>query len=338
MRTVPAVLGRLDGSAGFGLGGAPLGNLFRAVDDAMADATLEAAWDAGVRCYDTAPHYGAGLSEHRLGRFLRTKPRSEFVLSSKVGRLLRPDPAAPRAAHGYVQTLPFSARFDYGAEATLRSIDDSLQRLGLDRIDIVYIHDIDTPTHGADQPRRFREAMAGAWPALERLRREGVVGAIGLGVNEARVCVDALAETDLDCFMLAGRYTLLDQSAHETLVPRCVERGVKLVLAGAYNSGILATGAVPGAAYDYGPARDAMLDRVRRLQAVCDMHAVPLRAAALQFTRACPAAAGLVVGARTPAEVADAAAMLRHPIDPPFWRALRDDGLLPGSALAGLAA
>lgn len=331
---MPSVLGRIGGTAGFGLGGAPLGNLFRAVDDDTAMATLEAAWDAGVRCYDTAPHYGAGLSEHRLGRFLRAKPRSEFVLSSKVGRLLTPDPTAPRAAHGYVQTLPFAARFDYGADAAQRSIDDSLQRLGLDRLDIVYIHDIDTPTHGAEQPRRFREAMAGAWPALERLRREGVVGAVGLGVNEARVCVDALAETDLDCFMLAGRYTLLDQSALETLVPRCIERGVKLVLAGAYNSGILATGAVPGAAYDYGPARDAVLERVRRLQAVCDTHSVPLRAAALQYTRACPAAAGLVVGARSPDEVADAAAMLRHPVPPAFWQALRDERLIPAPLAA----
>jgi D-threo-aldose 1-dehydrogenase len=335
---LPPVLARIGSSPGFGLGGAPLGNLFRAVDEDTAMATLEAAWDAGVRCYDTAPHYGAGLSEHRLGRFLRTKPRAEFVLSSKVGRVLRPDPAAPREAHGYVQTLPFAARFDYGADAALRSIDDSLQRLGLDRLDIVYIHDIDRPTHGTEQPRRFREAMAGAWPALERLRREGVVGAVGLGVNEARVCADALAEADLDGFMLAGRYTLLDQSALDELVPRCLERGVKLVLAGAYNSGILATGAVPGAAYDYGPARDAVLERVRRLQAMCDAHGVPLRAAALQFTRACPAAAGLVVGARSPAEVADAAAMLRHPIDAVFWRALRDGGLLPASALAALAA
>lgn len=334
MRAAPAVLGRVGGTAGFGLGGAPLGNLFRAVDDATAEATLEAAWNAGVRCYDTAPHYGAGLSEHRLGRFLRTKPRSEFVLSSKVGRLLTPDPAAPREAHGYVQTLPFAARFDYGADAALRSIDDSLQRLGLDRLDIVYIHDIDTPTHGAEQPRRFREAMAGAWPALERLRREGVVGAVGLGVNEARVCVDALAETDLDCCMLAGRYTLLDQSALEVLVPRCVERGVKLVLAGAYNSGILATGAVPGAAYDYGPARDAVLERVRRLQAVCAAHGVPLRAAALQYTRACPAAAGLVVGARSPDEVADAATMLRHPVPPAFWQALHAERLIPAPLAA----
>lgn len=334
MRAAPAVLGRVGGTAGFGLGGAPLGNLFRAVDDATAEATLEAAWNAGVRCYDTAPHYGAGLSEHRLGRFLRTKPRSEFVLSSKVGRLLTPDPAAPREAHGYVQTLPFAARFDYGADAALRSIDDSLQRLGLDRLDIVYIHDIDTPTHGAEQPRRFREAMAGAWPALERLRREGVVGAVGLGVNEARVCVDALAEADLDCLMLAGRYTLLDQSALDELVPRCLERGVKLVLAGAYNSGILATGAVPGAAFDYGPARDAVLERVRRLQAVCAAHGVPLRAAALQYTRACPAAAGLVVGARSPDEVADAATMLRHPVPPAFWQALHAERLIPAPLAA----
>jgi D-threo-aldose 1-dehydrogenase len=322
-------LARLDGTAGFGLGGAPLGNLFRAVDDETAAATLDAAWDAGVRCFDTAPHYGAGLSEHRIGQALRTRPRDAFVLSSKVGRLLSPSRSAPRDAFGYVDVLPFAARFDYSADATLRSIDDSLQRLGLSHVDIVYIHDIDRHTHGADQPQRFREAMQGAWPALERLRREGTVGAVGLGVNEAQVCIDAMAHADFDCFMVAGRYTLLDPSALDSLVPRCLQRGVRLVLAGAYNSGILATGAVAGASYDYGPARDDVLDRVRRIQAVCDTFGVPLRAAALQFTRSCPAAAGIVVGARSAAEVADSAAMLRFPIDAAFWQALRDDGLLP---------
>ena len=324
-----SLLARLDGTAGLGLGGAPLGNLFRAVDDETAADTLAAAWDAGVRYFDTAPHYGAGLSEHRIGRALRSRPRDEFVLSSKVGRLLSPDRAAPRDAFGYVQTLPFSSRFDYSADATLRSIDDSLQRLGLSHIDIVYIHDIDRHTHGADQPRRFREAMQGAWPALERLRREGTIGAVGLGVNEAQVCVDAMAHADFDCFMVAGRYTLLDQSALDVLVPRCLDRGVRLVLAGAYNSGILATGAIAGAAYDYGPARADVLERVSRLQAVCERFGVPLRAAALQFTRSCPAAAGIVVGARSASEVADSAAMLRHPIDAAFWQVLRDGGLLP---------
>jgi D-threo-aldose 1-dehydrogenase len=323
------VLARLGGPAGFGFGGAPLGNLFRVVEDAAAAQTLAAAWDAGVRYYDTAPHYGAGLSEHRIGLALRDRPRHEFVLSSKVGRLLTPDRSAPRDAHGYVQTLPFSARCDYSGDGALRSIEDSLQRLGLSHIDIVYIHDVDRHTHGAAQPQRFREAMEGAWPALARLRSAGVIGAIGLGVNEAQVCVDALAHTDVDCFMVAGRYTLLDQSALDALVPACAARGVKLVLAGAYNSGVLATGAVAGAAYDYAPASTAVLERVRRIETVCASFGVPLRAAALQYTRRCPVAAGIVVGARSAAEVADAAAMLKHPIAAAFWQALTDDGLLP---------
>lgn len=310
-----------------GFGGAPLGNLYKAVDEAGAEQTLAAAWDLGVRYFDTAPLYGAGLSEQRIGRFLRLKPRDDFVLSSKVGRLLSPDSSVGRSQFGYVQALRCAVRFDYSADGTLRSIDDSLQRLGVDRIDVAYIHDLDVRTHGAQQPQRFREAMRGSWPALRRLRDEGVLRAVGLGVNETQVCIDALEQGDFDCFMIAGRCTLLDASAHEALIPACAARGVSLVIAGVFNSGILAAGAMPGARYDYQPASDAMLRRVARLESVAQAHGVPLRAAALQFALGSPAVSQVMVGVRTAAEMIDADAMFRRPLPEAFWEALRREGL-----------
>ena len=309
--------------ARLGFGGAPLGNLYQAVDDEQAEKALAAAWDLGLRYFDTAPLYGNGLSEQRIGRFLRGRPRDSFVLSSKVGRVLSPDATAGDAQSGYVQAPRCRVTFDYSADGVLRSIDDSLRRLGVDRLDIAYIHDIDVRTHGALQPQRFREAMEGALPALQRLRSEGVLRAIGLGVNETQPCLDALRHGDFDCFMVAGRYTLLDSSAQEALIPACAARGVQLVVAGAYNSGILASGAVPGARYDYEPASAAMLDRVARFEAVARTYGVPLRAAALQFALGSPVVAQVMVGVRSAAEMADAEAMFRHPVPAAFWEALQ---------------
>lgn len=309
-----------------GFGGAPLGNLYQAVDEAQAEQALTAAWALGVRYFDTAPLYGAGLSEQRIGRFLRGKPRDSYLLSSKVGRLLTVE--AAEGVPGYVQTPRCGVRFDYSADGALRSIEDSLRRLGVDRLDIAYIHDIDVHTHGEQQPRRFREAMEGAWPALQRLRSEGVLRAVGLGVNESPVCLDALRHGDFDCFMVAGRCTLLDTSAHDALIPACAARGVQLVIAGAFNSGILATGAVPGARYDYAPAGPAILDRVARLEAVAAAHGVPLRAAALQFALGSPVTAQVMAGVRSAAEMAEADAMFRYPVPAGFWQALGDEGLL----------
>ncbi len=327
MKAGAAFWDRLRGTAGLALGGAPLGNLYAPLSDAQAEATVRRAWSLGLRYFDTAPHYGQGLSERRLGRALAGRPRDDYVLSSKVGRLLEPDERAASDHAGYVGTLPFRTRIDYSADGALRSIEDSLARLGLARIDIAYIHDIDVRSHGADQPRRFREAMQGAYPALERLRSQGVVRAIGLGVNEWEVCRDALAHGDFDSFMLAGRYTLLDQSAR-ALMPACAARGVRLVLAGVYNSGILASGSVAQARFDYSPADAAMLARVRRIEAICAGFGVPLRAAALQFAAAAPGLAALVVGSRSPAEIDDSVQLLRHPIPPALWEALRDARLL----------
>ncbi|MET0312227.1 MAG: aldo/keto reductase, partial [Burkholderiaceae bacterium] len=199
----PGVLAKLRGTTGLGFGGAPLGNLYSALDDETADDALEVAWHLGLRYFDTAPLYGHGLSEKRMGRVLAQKPRDAFYVSTKVGRLLEPVPAAPPEQSGYVEGLPFAARYDYSHDGALRSLEESLGRLGLDRVDIVYIHDIDRATHGARQPGYFAEAMDGAFSALARLRSEGVVGAIGLGVNEWEVCEAALRHADLDCFMLA---------------------------------------------------------------------------------------------------------------------------------------
>jgi len=315
-----------------GFGGAPLGNLFQPVGDEQAEQALAAAWALGLRYFDTAPLYGNGLSEQRIGRFLRGQPRDGYVLSSKVGRVLIADASAGDTQSGYVQALRCRVQFDYSDDGALRSIDDSLRRLGVDRLDIAYIHDIDVHTHGALQPQRFREAMEGAMPALRRLRDEGVLRAIGLGVNETQPCLDALQHGDFDCFMVAGRYTLLDGSAHAALIPACAARGVQLVVAGAYNSGILATGAVPGARYDYEPANEAMMGRVARIEAVARAHGVPLRAAALQFALGSPVVAQVMVGVRSAAEVADAEAMFRQPVPAAFWTALHAQGLLASAA------
>ena len=332
MSTAPDRFGAL--SLGrIGLGTAPLGNLFAPVSEEDALATVRRALELGVRYIDTAPHYGNGLSEHRVGAALRGIERECFVISTKVGRLLSPDPAAPRDQHGYVGVLPLRQRFDYSHDGALRSIEDSLQRLGLDRIDIALIHDIDAFTHGAEaQPRRFREAMEGACRALVRLKAEGAIGAIGLGVNDWRVCLDAMKHADFDGFLLAGRYTLIDQSALPELLPACAARGIRIILGGPYNSGILARGAVAGATFDYRPAEPEILDRVRVVTSVCAAFDVPLQAAALQFPLGHPAVATVLPGARSTAEVEANLRFAAHPIPAAFWHALRDERLIAPDA------
>jgi D-threo-aldose 1-dehydrogenase len=316
-----------------GFGGGPIGNIFRAVSEAEAAAIIEEAWDAGIRFFDTAPMYGHGLSEARLGAALRWRRRDDFVISSKVGRVLT---AAPRASIDFtpwVDGLPNRMRFDYSYDGTLRSLEDSLQRLGLERIEIVFIHDCDVFTHGPQhQPGRFREAMDGAWRALDRMRTEGVVRAIGVGVNEWQVCHAALKERDFDCFLLAGRYTLLEQEALDEFLPLCEVRGAAVVLGAAYNSGILATGAVPGAKYNYAPAPAPILARVRGIEAVCARHGVPLKAAALQFVLGHPAIPTTVPGCRSVAQMADTVAAFRHVIPADFWAELKHEGLLRADA------
>ena len=316
-------------------GGAPLGNLFAAVDDADATALVRHAFARGIRYFDTAPHYGNGLSEHRIGAALRGMPRDDFLLSTKVGRLLVPDAAAQRDQHGYVGVLPFVQRWDYSYDGTLRSVEDSLQRLGLARVDYVYIHDVAPDAHGDDAPRRFREAMEGAVPALARLKSEGAIAGFGLGVNDWRVCVDALAHADLDLLLVAGRYTLLDQSALPELLPLCAKRGTRVVLGGPFNSGILATGTRPrgGTPYfDYAPAPPDVVARAAAIETVCAAHGVPLKAAALQFPRGHPAVATVLAGARTAAELDENLDLASLPIPAALWRDLRTQGLIATDA------
>jgi D-threo-aldose 1-dehydrogenase len=317
-----------------GLGGAPLGNLFAPLDDTDAAAVVAAAWADGCRCFDTAPHYGNGLSEHRLGNALRPHARNEIVLSTKVGRLLVPAADAPREQFGYVDTLPFVQHWDYSAAGTRRSVEDSLQRLGLARIDVAYVHDIDAATHGARAPQVLRQVVTETLPTLRRLKEEGLVGAVGLGINDSRVVVEVLQHADLDALMLAGRYSLLDHSALPELLPLCVRKGVRVALGGVFNSGILATGARAqgGAMFNYAPAADEWVRRTAAIEAVCDMFGVPLRAAALQFPLAHAAIEIVMVGVRTAAQWADCVAMMAHPVPGAFWSELRERGFVPQDA------
>lgn len=323
-----------DGTCRLGLGGAPLGNLFAPVSDPQARALLDAAWSSGCRSFDTAPHYGHGLSEQRLGDALRQQPRDAFVLSSKVGRLLTPDATVPREQHGYVGGLPFRQHWDFSAAGVRRSVEDSLQRLGLPRLDVAFVHDCDAATQGANADAVRRQVIDETLPALRALQREGLIRAVGLGVNDVQVVLDVLREAELDVLLLAGRYSLLDHSGLPELLPLCLQRGVRVALGGAFNSGLLATGTRGGgtARFNYAPAAQEWVERTSRVEAVCDRHGVALRAAALQFPLAHPAIDIVMVGARSAAEWQDALAMARHPIPAAFWRDLRAVGLLPDLA------
>jgi D-threo-aldose 1-dehydrogenase len=315
-----------------GLGTVGIGNLFRAISDAEADATVQAAWDAGIRYFDTAALYGHGLAELRLGRSLRDKRRDDFVVSSKVGRLLRPRRREEINFGGFVDAAPFEVIFDYSFDGTMRAFEDSLQRLALERMDICFIHDVDVLTWGSEQPRVFAQAMDGCWRALERLRADGVVKAIGLGVNEWQVCRAALDQRDVDCFLLAGRYTLLEQGALDEFLPLCEERNVSVVIGGGFNSGILATGSVAGARYNYSPAPGDIIERIRRIEAVCRDYDVPLPAAAMQFVMAHPAVSSFVTGARTAAQLRANLQWFSHPIPGSFWSDLKAKDLLDNAA------
>lgn len=301
------------------LGGAAIGNLFAAVSDRDAAAAVDAAWDGGIRMFDTAPHYGLGLSERRLGAALAGRPRAEYVLSTKVGRLLEPagrGAGAGRDPEGFDVPADTVRRRDYSADGVRRSLEASLSRLGLDRVDIALIHD---PDHHA------RQAFGEAYPALEQLRAEGMVGAIGVGMNQAEMLTRFVTETDIDVVLVAGRYTLLDQSAADALLPAAASRGVAVIVGGAFNSGLLAAPA-PGAAYDYQSAPDSLVARALRLQDVCAGFGIPLRAAAARFPLRHPAVASVLVGARNAAEVTDAIRLRSLGIPAALWDALAADG------------
>jgi D-threo-aldose 1-dehydrogenase len=312
----------------FGFGTAPIGNIFREIDEETSDSMIQHAWDAGVRYYDTAPMYGHGLAELRTGHSLRWKNREDFVLSSKVGRILKPARKKDIDFAPWTNAGRFTMHFDYSYDGTMRSFEDSLQRLNLEYMDICFIHDIDVFTRGDDQPEVFKAAMDGAWKALSRLRDEGVVKAIGVGVNEWEVCHAALEQRDFDCFLLAGRYTLLEQDSLDTFLPLCEARGAAVVVGGGFNSGILATGAIEGAKYNYAPAPAEIMDRVRKIEAVCAEFAVPLPAAALQFVVAHPAIPTFMAGTRTVEQLEQNLKWFSHPIPGDFWTTLKSKGLL----------
>jgi len=312
----------------FSFGTAPSGNFLKPVSESDAQAMFETAWDAGVRLYDTAPMYGHGLAELRTGHYLRWKPRDEYVLASKVGRLLKPAKRETIDFTPWSDAAPFTPHFDYSYDGTMRAFEDSLQRLGLERMDICFIHDIDRFTRGDEQPEVFRQAMDGCWRALEKLRNERVVRAIGVGVNEWEVCYEALKQRDFDGFLLAGRYTLLEQEALNGFLPLCQERGAAVIVGGCFNSGILATGARPGAKYNYSPAPGAVMEKVARIEKVCAEFNVPLPAAALQFVTAHPAIPSFIAGTRSVEQLKQNLAWFSHPIPAAFWEELKRTGLL----------
>lgn len=300
------------------MGTAPLAGLFEAVEEAQALQVIEHAWQAGIRFFDTAPLYGHGLAELRLGRVLRSKPRDEYTLATKVGRLLRAD-APPEPGQTFRGVPPVNPTFDFSYDGVMRSVEESLERLGLDRIDVLHIHDPDD---------HYEEALHGAYRALDRLRAYGVIRAVGAGMNQAEMLTRFAREGSFDCFLLAGRYTLLDQVALKELLPVCVEQGIAIIAGGVYNSGILAD-PKPGARYNYRAAPAELLDRAQRMRAVCARHGIPLKAAALQFPLGHPAVTTVVVGCRSKAQLEESIQMFEVEIPRGLWEELKAKGLLP---------
>lgn len=319
-----------------GFGTAPLGNLFRPLADDVARATLAAAEVAGFGYYDTAPFYGSGLSERRLGDALRH--RTNIILSTKVGRLLNPV-AGPVdqtvARHGYATPMPFEPVYDYSYDAVMRSFEESLQRLGLSRIDILYVHDIGRLTHGDANAVRMRELTnGGGLKALEELRSSGAIAGFGMGVNEVPACLEVMEHARLDVILLAGRYTLLEQTPLDDLFPACEAAGTAIVVGGPYNSGILAVGTKSGAPlyYNYESAPQDIIEKVRRIESVCARHEVPLAAAALQFPLAHRLVASVIPGLDSPARVEQTLDLYRLPISSALWQELQDEKLVRADA------
>ena len=303
-----------------GLGTAPLGGLFEALADDDAHRVVEAAWSAGIRFFDTAPQYGNGLAEQRLGAVLRTKPRDQFVLATKVGRLLRA--GAPPQSDTFPGAPPLNPVFDFSYDGVMRSVEESVTRLGIDSIDILHIHDPD---------EHFADALSGAYPALDRLRAEGTIRAVGAGMNQAEMLARFAREANFDCFLLAGRYTLLDQVGLKELLPLCVERGIAIIAGGVFNSGILAD-PKPGAHYNYQAAPGELVRRAARIKTLCERHGASLKAVAIQFPLGHRAVQTVLTGCRSVDEVNENVEAFQAPIPPAVWQDLKSEGLLAAEA------
>ncbi len=316
-----------------GFGGAAIGNLYAPVSEADARSAIEEALACGIRYFDTAPFYGHGLSEERIGRALAGRQRATFTVSTKVGRLISRDDSRLGMTDGFA-VQGSRAVFDYSRDGIRRSFESSLQRLGIDYVDMLYLHDIGRMTHGERHPEVLRLALDEALPAMAALRDCGAVGAIGLGVNEQDVCLEVLPRFDLDCIMLAGRYTLLEQRDSAELMRQAQDRGIRIVVAGPYNSGLLASAAGPGNTYNYAPVDDLTRERARRIYEECAAEQVDVGAAALQFPLAHPAVGCVVAGMRNVTEVASAAKRMEAPIPAALWVRLQRHGLIdPGTLL-----
>ncbi len=338
MTTAPALPRRKLGRTGLevtalGFGSAPLGDIYEVLDDATAIATVETAAKLGVTLFDTAPFYGQGSAEHRIGIALRRQPPGSFVLSTKVGRLLTPAPQGRIKASRFVGGLQFNVTHDYSYDAAMRSLEDSLQRLGLPNVDVVLIHDADAWSHGPeDGPKRYKQAMGGAYKALEKLRSDGVIKGIGVGLNDPVYMARYLRDGDFDCLLMAGRYSLLEQPALAEVLPLAAKKNVGVMLGGVFNSGILATGAIDGARYNYTPPPPEIITKVRNIERVCAAHGVALATAALHFCLGHPAVSSLVLGAVKPDEVTRNVAAMSATVPPALWRDLKAERLLDAAA------
>jgi len=313
-----------------GLGSASIGNLYQQISDEEAYKTISLSLQYGMNLIDTAPYYGMGLSERRIGDGTRIIPSSDYVLSTKVGRLLIPSDKVSNIDN-YCNPMPFEPKFDYSYDGIMRSFEDSIQRLGHSKIDILYIHDIDKTTHGENYEYHFRMAMNSGYKALDELRSAGLIQAIGLGVNDYHVCEEAMKHGDFNCFLLAGRYTLLEQGALQTFLPKCESKNISVILGGPYNSGILATGVKDSGRalhYNYKQPPKSIVEKVIELEKICDYFSIPLAAAALQFPLAHPSIVSVVVGLNSVSQVESTIANYQTIIPKEFWQALKDNSLI----------
>ena len=333
-RTLTTKLGHNIKFSELGFGCAPLGNMYRVLSEEDCSAIVQVVLDSGVTYFDTAPFYGHGLSEVRLGAVLRQQRRDCFLLSTKIGRLLKPCTTNGDDSGIFIDVPKVNITFDYSYDGVMKSLEDSYKRLGIDSIDIVYIHDVDIFTHGSEaaSEKRIQEVMVGGYRALDELREAGTVKAIGAGVNNWQTCQRLTELGQFDCFLLAGRYTLLEQDALNTFLPICEREGIGIILGGPYNSGILATGPVPGAKYNYETASQDILDRVAAIEKICQSHNVPLAEAALQFPLCHPSVVSVIPGGQNVDEVRRNRAMMDVQIPASLWSDLKSEGFLHSDA------